>query len=97
MSQSSFKIKDESSIDHRFICHLPSENEKKLARFLRNNFVCLPHENVDSGRTKSTDKRRVEGVISKEMLLSRSTSVLSYSATVHHDRPAHLVDGLSSL
>ena len=55
--------------------------EKKLAVILRNNLARLPRENVDSGRTKSADKKRSEGVISKEMLLSRSTSVLSYSAT----------------
>ena len=30
---------------------------RKNLQFLRNNFVCLPRENVDSGRTKSADKK----------------------------------------
>ena len=67
ISQSSFKIKDESSIDHRIVCHLPNENGKKL----RNNFVHLPREKVDSGRTlgrtKSADKKRVKRYFKRDV------------------------------
>ena len=47
----------------------PVKMRKNLQDFF-NNFVWLPRKNVDSGMTKSADKKRAEGVISKEMLVT---------------------------
>ena len=44
---------------------------KKLEYFFVIILYVFPRENVDIGRTKSADKNKAEGVISKEMILTR--------------------------
>ena len=45
--------------------------KKKLEYFFVIILYVFPRENVDIGMTKSADKNKAEGVISKEMLLTR--------------------------
>ena len=69
---------------------------KKTWIFLRNNFVCLSSWKCWYRNDEISWQEQGRGCYFKRDVTNPLSSVLSYSATVHLGRPAHLADGLSS-